>query len=181
MRQLSSRSDECRANLADYHLKWVARVVLRPLGAFYSVHEDDLAAVPISGHGVYVFCRQYGRTNSPLYIGRSKRLRQRIREHLERVSLVSALAAGEPGRRIVLVAQVEPRPGQCAGRVAQEVESAANSVGYDFSGVDKPKTADGLYGLRYSEFVVPLVKAIQELSKENQDLKKRLEQLEGKK
>ena len=123
MRQLSSRSDECRANLADYHLKWVARVVLRPLGAFYSVHEDDLAAVPISGHGVYVFCRQYGRTNSPLYIGRSKRLRQRIREHLERVSLVSALAAGEPGRRIVLVARVEPRPGQCAGRVAQEVES----------------------------------------------------------
>jgi len=33
---------------------------------------------------------------------------------------------------------------------------------YEFSGVDKPKTSDDLYGLRYDEFVVPLVKAVQE-------------------
>jgi hypothetical protein len=53
------------------------------------------------------------------------------------------------------------------GFVAQEVETAANKFNYDFSGVDKPKTQGGLYGLRYSEFVVPLVKAVQELSKSN--------------
>ena len=48
------------------------------------------------------------------------------------------------------------------GFLAQEVEEAARSVGFDFSGVDKPKNADDLYSLRYAEFVVPLVKAVQE-------------------
>ena len=48
------------------------------------------------------------------------------------------------------------------GFIAQEVEEAAIATGFNFSGVDKPKTEDGMYGLRYAEFVVPLVKAIQE-------------------
>ena len=37
-------------------------------------------------------------------------------------------------------------------------------MGYDFSGVDAPKNDKDIYGLRYSEFVVPLVKAVQELN-----------------
>jgi len=45
--------------------------------------------------------------------------------------------------------------------------------------VDKPQREGNLYGLRYSDFVVPMVKAIQELSKENQDLKERLQALEA--
>lgn len=49
-----------------------------------------------------------------------------------------------------------------SGFSAQEVEQAATAAGYDFSGVDKPKNANDFYGLRYSDFVVPLVKAIQE-------------------
>ncbi|NNV57118.1 tail fiber domain-containing protein [Limnovirga soli] len=57
------------------------------------------------------------------------------------------------------------------GFIAQEVEAAAKKLNYDFSGVDKPKSKDGLYGLRYSDFVVPLVKAVQELSSQNEKLK----------
>jgi hypothetical protein len=53
------------------------------------------------------------------------------------------------------------------GFIAQDVEKAAQSINYNFSGVDKPQNKDGLYGLRYSDFVVPLVKAVQELSKSN--------------
>ncbi len=53
------------------------------------------------------------------------------------------------------------------GFVAQEVEKAAKEMGYDFSGVDAPQNEHGLYGLRYAEFVVPLVKAVQELSRMN--------------
>jgi trimeric autotransporter adhesin len=48
------------------------------------------------------------------------------------------------------------------GFIAQEVEEAAKKLGYDFSGVDAPKNADDFYRLRYSDFVVPLVKAVQE-------------------
>ncbi len=57
------------------------------------------------------------------------------------------------------------------GLVAQEVEKAAKELNYDFSGVDAAKNDKDLYGLRYSQFVVPLVKAVQELSAENEVLK----------
>jgi len=51
------------------------------------------------------------------------------------------------------------------GFVAQDVEKSAKSIGYDFSGVGVDET--GIYSLRYAEFVVPLVKAVQELSEQN--------------
>jgi trimeric autotransporter adhesin len=55
------------------------------------------------------------------------------------------------------------------GFVAQDVEKVAKSLNYDFSGVDAAKNSKDLYGLRYAEFVVPLVKAVQELSKMNNE------------
>ena len=71
------------------------------------------------------------------------------------------------------------------GFVAQEVEAIAKKLNYDFSGVDAPKNKEDFYGLRYSEFVVPLVKAVQELSNkndalqlENEALKDRLDKIE---
>lgn len=66
-----------------------------------------------------------------------------------------------------------------SGFVAQEVEQAAKETGYKFSGVDKPANENDFYGLRYSDFVAPLVKAVQELAKQNQDLKQQLIQLQG--
>ncbi|MBK9983728.1 MAG: tail fiber domain-containing protein [Saprospiraceae bacterium] len=71
------------------------------------------------------------------------------------------------------------------GFLAQEVENAAKSIDYDFSGVDAPQNDHDLYGLRYAVFVVPLVKAVQEqqtmideLVKANQVLISRIEALE---
>lgn len=64
------------------------------------------------------------------------------------------------------------------GFIAQDVQKAARDVGYDFSGVDPAKNDKDLYGIRYAEFVVPLVKAVQELSVENDELKSRLTKLE---
>ena len=55
-----------------------------------------------------------------------------------------------------------------SGFIAQDVEKAAHSIGYDFSGIDVDKSNNGLYGLRYSEFIVPLVKSVQELSEQNE-------------
>ncbi|HSF87763.1 MAG TPA: hypothetical protein VLA46_00005, partial [Saprospiraceae bacterium] len=48
------------------------------------------------------------------------------------------------------------------GFLAQEVEDAAQQIGYDFSGIVAPEDEDDNYGLRYAEFTVPLVKAVQE-------------------
>jgi hypothetical protein len=60
------------------------------------------------------------------------------------------------------------------GFLAQEVEAAARQVGFAFSGVDAPRNEHDLYGLRYAEFVVPLVKAVQELDAENRALREEL-------
>lgn len=65
------------------------------------------------------------------------------------------------------------------GFVAQEVEAAAKKLNFDFSGVDKPETADGLYGLRYDNFIAPLVKAVQELAKQNTELKKEIDMMKA--
>lgn len=48
------------------------------------------------------------------------------------------------------------------GFVAQEVEEAAAECGFDFTGVVKPQNEHDHYALRYAEFTVPLVKAVQE-------------------
>jgi hypothetical protein len=71
------------------------------------------------------------------------------------------------------------------GFIAQEVEAAANKVGFDFDGVSAPQNETDLYGIRYAEFVVPIVKAMQEqqeIIEEQQatinDLLKRIEALE---
>ncbi len=75
-----------------------------------------------------------------------------------------------------------------SGFLAQEVEQAAKASGYDFSGYTKPENAQQLYTIRYAEFVVPLVKAMQEqqsiIKKQQQQidlLEKRLAALEIKK
>src|SRR5205085_6274713 len=70
-----------------------------------------------------------------------------------------------------LQAKVDKATVRYTGFVAQEVEQAAKKLGYDFSGVDVPKEKDGLYGLRYEELVVPLVKAVQEQQKRIRALK----------
>ena len=70
------------------------------------------------------------------------------------------------------------------GFIAQEVEKAANDAGYNFSGVIKPQNEQSQYRLSYAEFVVPLVKSVQEQQKlieelieENKQIKAELEKL----
>ncbi|MBN1338669.1 MAG: tail fiber domain-containing protein [Bacteroidales bacterium] len=72
-----------------------------------------------------------------------------------------------------------------SGFIAQEVEEAALKSGYDFSGVRAPEGDLKYYSISYAEFVVPLVKAVQEqqgiiikLEKENNEIRARLELLE---
>ena len=65
------------------------------------------------------------------------------------------------------------------GFVAQEVEQAAQKLGFDFHGVDKPKNENDYYGLRYAEFVVPLVKAMQEQQKTIEQQQKEIDELKS--
>lgn len=57
------------------------------------------------------------------------------------------------------------------GLIAQEVELAAKKSGYNFSGVHAPESSFDNYSISYEKLVVPLIKATQELSAENEILK----------
>lgn len=57
------------------------------------------------------------------------------------------------------------------------MEKTATEIGYSFDGVNIPTNNTGNYSLAYSQFVVPLVKAVQELSKQNEEMKREMEEL----
>ena len=57
------------------------------------------------------------------------------------------------------------------GFVAQEVEKAAQDLKYDFDGVNHPQNEKDNYSLVYADFVPSLVKAVQELSTQNEKLR----------
>ncbi len=67
-----------------------------------------------------------------------------------------------------------------SGFLAQDVENVVHETASNFSGVVVPQNENSLYSIRYAEFVVPLVKAVQELAKENEELRKRIVKLENK-
>ena len=69
---------------------------------------------------------------------------------------------------------ITPREGKRKhyGLIAQEVKEALNGI--DFGGFIEDEET-GIMGLRYDQFVPLLIKAIQELSAQNQDLKSRLD------
>ena len=48
------------------------------------------------------------------------------------------------------------------GFVAQEVEKAAKESGFNFPGIDVPRNAKEVYTLRYVDFIMPMVKGMQE-------------------
>ncbi|MEO6130283.1 MAG: tail fiber domain-containing protein, partial [Saprospiraceae bacterium] len=64
------------------------------------------------------------------------------------------------------------------GFLSQEVEAAAQQIDFNFSGVKTPKSDRDTYGLRYAEFTVPLVKAVQELQSQIEELRTQNQVLE---
>jgi hypothetical protein len=74
----------------------------------------------------------------------------------------------------------DPRKTRHDGLVAQDVDKALKELGLKFDGLVVEENAEGTYKLAYSQFVVPLINAVQELNKQNQELLQRIEKLEKK-
>ncbi len=69
------------------------------------------------------------------------------------------------------------KPILTTGFVAQEVEKLVNEKNYAFYGIISPQNDKDHYSIRYSEFVVPLVKAVQELKNIIEDQRKEINEL----
>jgi hypothetical protein len=62
----------------------------------------------------------------------------------------------------------QERPGERThwGLIAQEVKAAADAAGVDFAGwtIEDKNDPDSLQGLRYDQFICPIIKAMQEIA-----------------
>lgn len=65
------------------------------------------------------------------------------------------------------------------GLIAQDVDRLASEFGVQFSAVVRPENEQSYYSLRYAEFVVPLIKAVQEQQDQMEKMEQRIEELEG--
>ena len=70
------------------------------------------------------------------------------------------------------------------GFLAQDVEQAARESGFEFPGIDVTKNESEVYTLRYVDFIMPMVKSIQEqqmiidaLKIQNQQLQLKIDKL----
>ena len=64
-----------------------------------------------------------------------------------------------------------------SGFIAQEVEQAMKDCGYDFDGLHRPANEQDNYSLAYSQFVVPLVKAVQEQQRQIRQMSEEIKTL----
>jgi hypothetical protein len=66
-----------------------------------------------------------------------------------------------------------------SGLLAQDVEKIIDKMGLEFSGIVKPQNENDHYSIRYAEFVLPLINAVQEQQVIIDALLKRIEALEA--
>jgi len=74
--------------------------------------------------GVYMFCRKYGKTVVPLYIGQAMNIGSRIRQHLNSVKLMKGIKDSLSGDKILIVGQLIPKPGQDKKKSISIIEKA---------------------------------------------------------
>ena len=83
----------------------------------------DLNCVPASP-GIYIFARKWGKSYEALYVGRSKNLSSRIKNHLNSVRLTKHLRNARSGRRVLIYGIPETKQGQQQYKVLASLEKA---------------------------------------------------------
>jgi hypothetical protein len=100
-------------HLMDIKIQWHQPLPLQDGSAedlIYMVDEKELQAW--DGYaGVYMFCRQYGESVIPLYIGRSKNLYNRIWEHFETTTFMKRIAKSPRGEKVLIMGEYIAKPG----------------------------------------------------------------------
>ena len=74
--------------------------------------------------GVYVFARKRGETIIPLYMGKAARLSVRIPQQLNSVELMKGIENSPQGRRVLIVGQLQRKPGQNLQKALRIAEAA---------------------------------------------------------
>lgn len=92
------------------HVEWARPIPLKSNrdGISYAVDLEKVTVYP----GVYIFGRRYGERFEALYIGKSMNVRNRVKGHLNNLSLMRHLRTAKAGKKILLVGDYITKPGQ---------------------------------------------------------------------
>jgi hypothetical protein len=104
---------------------------------------DELEHVP-KKPGIYVFARLFGGSTIPLYVGQALDLHGRLKGQLNNVQLMVGIQDMENGRRILLVGEFVPAPGQRVKSALNALERAyiksSLASGYDLLNIQGTRT-----------------------------------------
>ncbi len=76
------------------------------------------------GPGVYMFCRKYGLSIQPLYIGKSSNVQNRIRNHLNSVKMMKGIQNARKGEKVLIVGEFVAKTNQQPDRAISIVEAS---------------------------------------------------------
>lgn len=74
--------------------------------------------------GVYMFCRRYGKSIAPIYIGKSKNIGNRISQHFNSTKKMKGIENSLNGERILIVGEIICKKGQKIDKCMKIVEKA---------------------------------------------------------
>ena len=86
---------------------------------------------------------------------------------------------GKLNNSMVRTASYDPQKKLHTGFLAQEVEHTSKELGYSFDGVNAPSGERDHYSVAYSQFVMPLVKGMQEQQQMIEELKQKVSSQEA--
>jgi hypothetical protein len=105
---------------------------------------------------VYMFCRNYGGALVPLYIGRSKNVGQRIRQHLNTTRMMKAIQKSPQGERVLIIGEFIPKPGQSVDTSLKLIEKTliehALTEGYEL--INKSGTKTPVHTISFSGYKI---------------------------
>ena len=138
----------------DLEVKWHQPISLRDgdnVDLIYALPDmSDWEEVP----GVYIFGRLYGGALTPLYIGRTKDIGTRMKQHLNSTKLMKGIEKSQNGEKVLVVGEFIPKPGQSTESSLQIIERAliehALAEGYEL--LNKAGTKTPTHNVEYSGY-----------------------------
>jgi hypothetical protein len=94
--------------------------------------------------GIYMFCRKYGKSLTPLYIGKAENIAMRIKQQLNSTKLMKGIENALNGEKVLLVGEFISKSGQNAKTSIAIIEKAliehSLSMNYEILNVQGTKT-----------------------------------------
>jgi len=104
-------------------LEWTRAILLKDATRENLIYSLPFEKVP-NASGIYVFGRRYGPNFEALYVGKANKMRGRVKGQFNNLRLMQHLKNAKAGKRVLLAAKFNARPGQKTASCITLIERA---------------------------------------------------------